>query len=370
MKGMFLRVLISVMIFFLFSSVVFASENDGLREWTILFYTCTDNNLETYTFRDFAKATCSKPVKDNITVAFMLATQNMGYWSATIEGNPYEAGAVSLIRLEKQDMADMSLLTGFIRQTVTRYPAKHYALFYQGHASGWYLHIEEEKYVSAAEMAEAVRLSGVDFEIIGFDACLMSSIETAYEFRNLTEYIIAFEDYGPWEGIVDPSLLENFSNNDDIFTILDILAEGFITRNSEGEELDPADISVLSTEDVEALTSFLLRYQEKLQSVEFLFNVIYAIDQSQLEPYYNLQDLYSIARAAFFDDSALWSEFLTLFQSVVIDYRQNQLKKDLPYSEFHYGLSIAVNGLYDEWDVAGTYGELSFPLRLETKNDR
>jgi len=367
MKRMLLSVWVSVMVLLVLSAAVFASEKDQSRDWTILFYTCTDNNLESYTFRDFAKATASEPPEDNVTLAFMLATQNMGYWSATVDGNPYEAGTISLLRLEKQDMADLSLLTGFIRQTVTKYPAKGYALFYQGHASGWYLHVEEEKYVSVSEMAEAVRLSGIDFEIIGFDACLMSSIETAYEFRDLTEYLIAFEDYGPWEGIVDPSFLENFSSSDDIFTILDKLAEGFITRNKEGEAVDPADISVLSTEGVEALTAFLLRYQDRLQSVPYLFNVIFSVDQSQLAPYYNLQDLYSIARAAFGDDADLWGEFVALFQSVVIDYRQNQLKIDLPYSEFHHGLSIAVNGLYDEWDVAGTYRTLSFPLRLETK---
>jgi len=366
-----LSVLISVIVLFFFFSVVLASDKDGLRDWTILFYTCTDNNLEPYTFRDFAKATCSKPEKDNVALAFLLATQNMGYWSATVDGNPYEPGTISLLRLEKQDMAELSLLTDFIRRTVAKYPAKRYALFYQGHASGWYLHVEEEKYVSVAEMAEAVRLSGVDFEIIGFDACLMSSLETAYTFRDLTEYVIAYEDYGPWEGIVDSSLLGNFSRNaEDTPTILDGLAEGFIVRNTKGEALDPADISILSMEGVEALTAFLVRYQDSLQSVEYLFNVIYAVDQSQLEPYYHLQDLYSIARAAFRDDADLWDAFETLFRGVVLDYRQNPMKRDLPYSKFHYGLSIAVNGLDDEWDVAGTYRMLSFPLRLETENGK
>lgn len=39
----------------------------------------------------------------------------------------------------------------------------------------------------------------------------MSSLETAWEFRQLTRYLIACEDYGPWEGITSPDMIREFS---------------------------------------------------------------------------------------------------------------------------------------------------------------
>ncbi|MCX6089265.1 MAG: clostripain-related cysteine peptidase [Candidatus Atribacteria bacterium] len=346
-----------------------AEETKKIKDWTLLFYTCTDNNLESYTFRDFAKLTASRIEGNAVSACLLIDTQNLGSWHIVVDGNPYDDNTISMIRLENQDMSNLDTLIHFIRETAENYPAKHYALFFQGHGSGWYLKVEEDQLVSTAKIADAIEQSGISFEIMGLDMCLMANIETAYEFRNLTKYIIASEDYGPWEGLVDPKILEQFSKETEPFNILQFMARSFIKRNEIGEENDPADISIIATNQVEKLAEFLKQYENLFLSIENLFGPKYAVDRSDTKPYYQLQDLYSLAKEAFAQNHAGWQNFEKLFYQIVIDYQQNKEKISKPYAEYHHGLSIAVNGQNDDYDTNKTYRELRFPIRLESSGN-
>lgn len=50
---------------------------------------------------------------------------------------------------------------------------------------------ENNVQVDITELAEGIKLSGIDIEYILFDACFMSNIEAIYDLRNVTDYVIA-----------------------------------------------------------------------------------------------------------------------------------------------------------------------------------
>ena len=334
------------------------------REWTIMVYAATANNLESYTFRDVAKLTASRPGADRpVALSMLVATLNYGNWQLAYDGDPK---SITLRRLDRLRLYDLRHLSRFISETAARFPARRYALIMQGHGSGWYFSIEPGHTVSSAAVASAIRKAGVPFEIIGLDMCLMSSLETAWEFRHLTSYLVACEDYGPWEGITSPDLIREFSTIPNTRVLLSRMAASFVRRNNPDPKNDPADISVIATAGVEPLTAFVEKAFRGRSLDRSYFDLTASVDRDTKEPYPYLQDLYTLTTRVLGDDHAAQRRFQELFRATVIDYRQDRQKKGLSYARDHHGLSIAVNALDDPTDTFRRYRETGLPVRLKT----
>ena len=105
----------------------------------------------------------------------------------------------------KKNMADPDTLEDFIRFSVGNYPADRYSLILWDHGGGpicGYGHDEQyNDMMSVSELRSAVSasLSG-KLEMLGFDACLMGSVECAWAFRDLAEYYVASEEVEPGYG--------------------------------------------------------------------------------------------------------------------------------------------------------------------------
>ena len=105
----------------------------------------------------------------------------------------------------KKNMADGDTLADFIRFSVSNYPADRYSLILWDHGGGpicGYGHDEQYNAmmsVSDLRAAVASSLSG-KLEMLGFDACLMGSVECAWAFRDLADYYVASEEIEPGQG--------------------------------------------------------------------------------------------------------------------------------------------------------------------------
>ncbi len=51
--------------------------------------------------------------------------------------------------------------------------------------------------LSLSQIGNALSDSGIKFDIVGFDACLMGTIETAYMLEPYADYLVASEEYEP-----------------------------------------------------------------------------------------------------------------------------------------------------------------------------
>src|SRR5215207_597855 len=89
--------------------------------------------------------------------------------------------------LKKQNMGDPKTLSDFIVWGISKYPAKKYAIIFWDHGSGINGFGGELQFkndiLRGAEInkafSDAKIITNKKFELIGFDACLMSSIEIA-----------------------------------------------------------------------------------------------------------------------------------------------------------------------------------------------
>lgn len=113
--------------------------------------------------------------------------------------------------LGKRNMGESSTLSDFIKYSVKNYPADKYALILWSHGFGaiqgfGYDSLFENDGLTLPEFKTALADADTKFEFVGFDSCLMGSIETATIFKDYTDYLLVSEDlvsassweYGKW----------------------------------------------------------------------------------------------------------------------------------------------------------------------------
>lgn len=129
------------------------------------------------------------------------ATQNSIY--------KLENGEFSLVKsLESLNMGDSSTLTEFLNYGVTNHSADSYGLILWNHGAGPMIgYGVDEVHGDLLEMSEITNaLSRAGFgnelklEFLGFDACLMGSIETAWTIKDYAEFLIASQETEPGTG--------------------------------------------------------------------------------------------------------------------------------------------------------------------------
>lgn len=318
-------------------------------KWNLLFYTFTDNELEIGSFKDLAKLTAIDHDYDAIIINILLDTNTMGSYCIKIQGNPYSKDAITMTRLKNINMTKTDTLTNFIIESIEKNPTEHTALILGGHGSGWYLITEQNSQMSMAELSTAIAKTGIYLDIICFDNCLMANLESVYTIRNQAKYVIAYEDYAGWNGIIEPKTLCIFQNNNDTKSICIKLAENLLSTITALD--DPTDVAVISTEYIANLVNFIKNY--KLQRP---INYETAIDPN----YWQLHDLYEIVKSSI--DETDFQKFQNIFNQVVVYYKQSINKNNAR----HHGLSCIVDAETDIDDSAQTWRDLKY--RIEFRN--
>ena len=103
-------------------------------------------------------------------------------------------------------MTDPNTLLSFISYCVKNYPANRYELILWDHGGGsisGYGYDEKNQRsgsMSLASLSSALKASGIKYDFIGFDACLMATVENAAMLSDYADYLIASEETEPGVG--------------------------------------------------------------------------------------------------------------------------------------------------------------------------
>lgn len=117
-----------------------------------------------------------------------------------------ENGDMTLLQsLGSMNMTDADTLSDFIRFSAESYPADRYELILWDHGGGTmtgfgYDELYEDTSLTLSSLSTALYNGGVQFDFIGFDACLMATAEVAYALDPYADYLIASEESEPGEG--------------------------------------------------------------------------------------------------------------------------------------------------------------------------
>lgn len=197
----------------------------------------------------------------------------------------YQIKNGKLINLVADDgaksMTDPKTLSEFIRYCNTNFPANRNDLILWDHGGGSVSgYGYDEKYkngsMNLGGINQALKDSGVTFDFIGFDACLMATAETAFMLDDYADYLIASEETEPGIGWYYTEWLSKLGKNTSMSTI-DIgknIIDDFVVRcdqKCKGQKttLSIIDLAEFSNTVPDKLNNFAQSVSDKIVNQKY-----------------------------------------------------------------------------------------------------
>ena len=199
---------------------------------TVMVYMCgTDLESNYGMATSDLKEMLDAAIADNVNV--IVETGGCRMWknnlvsASTNQIYKVESGELRLVKdnLGSKAMVEPATLVEFIDYCEKEYPADRNILILWDHGGGSISgYGYDELYKSAgsmdlAELSGALREAGCVFDWIGFDACLMATLETALVCGDYADYLIASEETEPGTGWYYTGWLTMLSQNTSVDTV-------------------------------------------------------------------------------------------------------------------------------------------------------
>ena len=166
--------------------------------------------------------------------------------------------------LKGQSMTDPDVLADFIQFCAKEAPADRYMLIFWDHGGGSVSgYGYDEKYpndsMDIGEIGKALEKGGVKFDLVGFDACLMATLETAIAVEPYADYLLASEESEPGTGWYYTRWLQILDDNSSTNTLS--LGKQIIDDfTSTSASLSYRTSTTLSLVDLAELKGTVLKY--------------------------------------------------------------------------------------------------------------
>ncbi|WJN72968.1 clostripain-related cysteine peptidase [Burkholderia anthina] len=174
------------------------------------------------------------------------------------------------------DLTKPDALQDFLVWGIKTYPAQRYAVILNDHGGaydGFGYAGKENSHLSLDQLVSAFKntksLTGATFDLIGFDACMMASVEVAAAMQPFGRYLAASEDleYGSWDYAAIASGLANNPRMDGL-ALGKLIADSYF--DSAGSWTDDAVAKQISTADFTFSVTDLQQIDPLLQVVNQL----------------------------------------------------------------------------------------------------
>lgn len=230
------------------------------KEWTILIYMAADNDLQRYAIRNIKQmATIGSTEYVNIVVHLDIREKNKKVCSRFyVEKEKilqFDTG------ITKMDSGDPQSVISFVKWATTQFPSNHVAIIFWDHATGIvdpssnrllratdlfsfnpathkleldrsidFLELMNESqsaiamrgvcwddstghYLTNQKLAYALQTLNITFDVLGFDACLMSMLEIASILKHHAKYLVASQEVELGTGWNYHSVFAPFTRN-------------------------------------------------------------------------------------------------------------------------------------------------------------
>ncbi len=207
-------------------------KGNGKDTVTIMLYMCgTDLESRSGMATNDLKEILAASLSDKVNI--LIYSGGCKQWKNNVMSSSvnqiYKVENGGLRRLVDNDgsaaMTKPATLTGFINYCAKNYPANRNMLIFWDHGGGSLSgYGYDEKYPNAGGMTlkginEALDAANVTFDFIGFDACLMATLENALTLTPYADYLIASEETEPGIGWYYTNWLTALSKNTSMPTL-------------------------------------------------------------------------------------------------------------------------------------------------------
>lgn len=332
----------------------------GTKKWTILVYLAGDNNLDEDGVRDIAEmAKVGSTTDINIVAQFDRAGTAGTQRFYITKGGGYEKDSIA--NLGETNTGDPKVLIDFLKWGIKTYPAERYMAVLWNHGSGWnedevydkalnlspdkdtikptlkrvfrekrirktmfstsleeilkqnpadrgILYDDESKdFLDNAEMkkslAEPAKLiPGKRFDIIGFDACLMNTMEVAFQLKDTAKVIVGSEETEPGAGwpydLALGALAEKPDMNAEEFG--KVIVDSYITSYDLGDNSEPVTASAVNLDKITpamtCINNLAAALKKNIMDRDTFYNVLQTGETVQKFYYQTYKDIYDFAR--------------------------------------------------------------------------
>ena len=270
-----MAILVAIMLCVTFCGSVCADDS-----WTIFVYIC-GSNLESES--SFATDNMQEMIDASAVsgVRFVVQTGGAEEWhngASADELDRFEiVGGVSTIvdRQPLASMGDSATLADFLRWGLAVYPSSHAGLVLWDHGSGsingvCFDDLANSDSLSLRDLDTALSsLHGAlpgGFDFIGFDACLMGTVEAASMLAPYAKYMIGSQEVEPGTGW-DYAAIGNCLAADpsaDMITVGKAICDGFYQMCDSVEAANSATLALVDLSKIDALRSAFELYAQHL----------------------------------------------------------------------------------------------------------
>ncbi len=281
---------------------------DAPKKWTILVYSAADNNLKSFMTTDMDEAErVGSDAQTNIVDQFdhggsvgakrYLITQNN---EKGINSPPVES-------LGSMNMSDPKQLASFIKWGMEKYPAENYMLIISDHGAGWKGAAQDESHNGwmtlpdiEQGLKEARQATGRKIDVLGFDACLMASVEVAHQLREETDFLVGSEETEggagwPYHKILNPEMLADLQLQ--LTQRLNLSPRelaGHVVKTAKGATNDLPTMAAIDSSKVPALTQAVDGLAAAILTTQTPMGTLKGIAQST-QGFTDYKDLYDFA---------------------------------------------------------------------------
>jgi len=223
----------------------------------------------------------------NVTIVLATGAAYKGYSGPVKSWMTLKYHVISNRTIEEvQDLGNMDMgkpeqLTNFIEWGQGTYPADHYILVFWDHGGGalggfgGYRKEDSspEDFPAAANLnlkqlrdvvETNVQNTGKKFELIGFDACMMGTLEVANSFKNSSRYMVASQDIEPgvgWDWKAMMNFIVAFPDASGA-EIGEAIANAYLAKLELDQSASQATLSVIDLAMMEPLNTALAGFSE------------------------------------------------------------------------------------------------------------
>ncbi len=190
------------------SGTAFALSSSGAggpppADWTVAIYIASDNNLEVAWDMYTLDALLALPNSKNVNVVAMVDLLS----TDTIELLEFSGATYTVEKTyDDMDTGDGDNFRFFLDEVETMYPAENMCVVPWDHGGSWIGFCSDDNYersiITMEEFSTALADAALPIDVLAFDACLMSSVEVAYEasLSDMVTYMVASEMSIPFDG--------------------------------------------------------------------------------------------------------------------------------------------------------------------------
>ena len=338
--------------------------NDG--SWTIFVYLCgadleSDGGMATDDIMEMCNATASDKVR------FVIETGGASQWQNDFVSSRKlgrylirDNDIVALDEVNGASMGDAATLADFLKWGVEEYPAEHMGVIFWNHGGGsitgvCFDELHDDDALTMREIDSALysvfETMTDRFEFIGFDACMMGTVEGANILASYSRYMIGSQELEPGSGW-DYTVIGDYLAGDpgcNGAAIGKVIADGFYESCKKTSEEQDATLSVIDLDKmddlVKAFNLFAKDMYEASADTAVLSNLIRNIENAdnfggnnRSEGYTNMVDLGGVIKAC--GDYVDYSEVIAALDSVVIYNKTGSTHKGCSGLSIYYPLSV------------------------------